>query len=61
MCANCQKHVQKALAGVSGVSEAVVDLAAGKATVTLSADVADKVLMDAVTEAGYTPKDCVVA
>ena len=58
MCGNCQKHVQKALAAVPGVSEAVVDLDAGKATVTLSADVADKVLMDAVTEAGYTPKAC---
>ena len=61
MCANCQKHVQKALAGVPGVSEAVVDLGAGKATVTLSADVADKALMDAVTEAGYTPKAVEVA
>jgi len=61
MCGNCQKHVQKALAGVPGVSEAVVDLQAGKATVTLTADVADKVLMDAVTEAGYTPKACEVA
>ena len=58
MCGNCQKHVQKALAAVPGVSEAVVDLDAGKATVTLSADVADKILMDAVTEAGYTPKAC---
>ncbi len=61
MCGNCQKHVQKALAAVPGVSEAVVDLQAGKATVTLAADVADKVLMDAVTEAGYTPKACEVA
>ena len=26
MCAHCQAHVQKALAGVSGVTEAVVDL-----------------------------------
>ena len=58
MCGNCQKHVQKALAAVPGVSEAVVDLDAGKATVTLSTDVADKILMDAVTEAGYTPKAC---
>ena len=29
-----------------------------KNTVTLSTDVADKILMDAVTEAGYTPKAC---
>ena len=58
MCAHCQAHVQKALAGVEGVTEAVVDLESKKATVTLAQDVADQVLMDAVTEAGYTPVGC---
>ena len=61
MCAHCQAHVQKALAGVEGVSEAVVDLENKKATVTLSQDVTDQVLMDAVTEAGYTPVSCEAA
>ena len=58
MCQHCQAHVQKALAAVDGVSEAVVDLEKKEATVTLSKDVADQVLMDAVTEAGYTPVSC---
>lgn len=58
MCAHCQAHVQKALAGVEGVTEAVVDLESKKATVTLAQDVADQALMDAVTEAGYTPVGC---
>ena len=58
MCAHCQAHVQKALAGVEGVTEAVVDLESKKATVTLARDVADQVLLDAVTEAGYTPVSC---
>ena len=58
MCAHCQAHVQKALAGVEGVTEAVVDLESKKATVTLAQDVADQVLKDAVTEAGYTPVSC---
>ncbi len=58
MCQHCQAHVQKALAGVDGVTEAVVDLEKKEATVTLSKDVADQVLMDAVTEAGYTPVIC---
>ena len=58
MCAHCQAHVQKALAGVEGVTEAVVDLESKEATVTLAQDVADQVLMDAVTEAGYTPVSC---
>ena len=61
MCAHCQMHVKKALEGVDGVTEAVVDLETKKATVTLSKDVADQVLMDAVTEAGYTPLDCTAA
>ena len=58
MCAHCQAHVQKALAGVEGVTEAVVDLESKKATVTLAQDVADQVLLDAVIEAGYTPVGC---
>lgn len=58
MCAHCQAHVQKALAAVEGVTEAVVDLESQKATVTLAQDVADQALMDAVTEAGYTPVSC---
>ena len=60
MCAHCQSHVQKALAAVDGVQEAQVDLENKEATVILSKDVADKLLMDAVTEAGYTPLSCTV-
>lgn len=55
MCNHCTAHVQKALEGISGVSKAEVELESKTATVTLTADVADKVLADAVTEAGYTP------
>ena len=58
MCAHCQARVQKALAGVPGVTEAAVDLAAGTAVVTLAGDVPDAALTGAVTEAGYTPVGC---
>ena len=58
MCAHCQAHVQKALAAVDGVSAADVSLENKEATVTLTKDVDDQVLMDAVTEAGYTPTGC---
>ncbi len=61
MCAHCQAHVQKALAGVDGVSEAVVDLGSKKATVTLSGEVADSALYDAVKEAGYEVTACETA
>ncbi len=54
-CDHCRMHVEKALAAVDGVSKVQVSLADKKADVTLSKDVADKALMDAVTEAGYTP------
>ena len=52
MCAHCQAHVEKALNAIDGVT-AVVDLEAKTATVTLTHDVADDVLKNAVTEVGY--------
>ena len=61
MCAHCQAHVQKALASLEGVTLAEVNLETKQATVTMNAEVADQTLMDAVTEAGYTPVSCTVA
>lgn len=58
MCAHCQMHVQKALAAIDGVSAVDVNLEEKKATVTLAKDVPDQALMDAVTQAGYTPVRC---
>lgn len=58
MCSHCQMHVQKALEAVDGVQEVVVDLEKKEAVVSLSKDVPDETLMNAVTEAGYTPVDC---
>ena len=54
-CGNCVKHVDKALRGVSGVSNVSVDLASNSATVSYDEGVATKVaLVEAVKEAGYT-------
>lgn len=58
MCGHCKMNVEKALAGVEGVTSAVVDLDAKTATVKLANEVADQTLIDAVTEAGYEVKDC---
>lgn len=58
MCMHCQAHVQKALAGVPGVSEAQVSLEEKTATVTLNAPVDNETLMNAVREAGYEPVSC---
>ena len=54
MCPRCEAHVVKALKAIDGVTEAVADHTADKATVTLSAPVEDAVLKSAVEEEGYT-------
>lgn len=59
MCGHCKMHVEKALAAVEGVESAVVDLEKKQATVSLTTEIADQVLIDAVKEAGYEPVDCV--
>ena len=56
MCQHCVAHVKKALEGIEGVEEAVVDLDSNSATAKLSADVADQVLVDAIVDAGYEAK-----
>ena len=56
MCQHCVAHVKKALEGIEGVEEAVVDLDSNSATAKLSADVPDQVLVDAIVDAGYEAK-----
>lgn len=51
MCPRCVAHVEKALGAIPGIT-AVVDLDTGTATVT--GEVENEVLTNAVTEAGYT-------
>lgn len=52
-CNHCKMSVEKALKGISGVEIAEVDLAAKNATITLSGDVNDQDLLNAVNEAGF--------
>ena len=56
MCQHCVAHVKKALEGIEGVEEAVVDLDSNSATAKFSADVPDQVLVDAIVDAGYEAK-----
>ena len=53
MCNNCAKHVREALEKVAGVASVEVDLAAKTASVTLSSDVSDEALKNAVLEQDY--------
>ena len=52
-CGHCKASVEKVLQKIPGVDSAVVDLENRCAEITLSQDVADKVLMDAVNEEGF--------
>ena len=53
MCAHCTGRVEKALSAIDGVSAVEMSLEGKSAKLTLSKDIDDKVLSDAVTEAGY--------
>lgn len=55
MCNHCKMTVEKALSAVPGVTAAAVDLEAKTATVTLSGDVTDAALFDAVKAKGFEP------
>lgn len=54
MCTHCEMHVKNALEALEGVDEAVVDHKSGTAELTLSADVADDMLKQAVDAQGYS-------
>lgn len=53
MCEHCEARVKKALEAVAGVENAAVDHKAGTAVVTLSADVTNDELSNAVTAQDY--------
>ena len=53
MCPHCSGRVKKALEAIEGVIEADVSHERGDAIVTLEKKIADEVLANAVTEAGY--------
>ena len=52
-CPHCVKHVTKALEGLEGVSDVVVDLDAGTAKFSASRDIADSELAAVLDDAGY--------
>ena len=56
MCPRCEAHVVKALTAVDGVESAVASHENNTATVTLSKDVADDVLIKAIIDEGYEVK-----
>ncbi len=59
MCPHCEARVKKALEAIDGVESAVPSHTAGTAVVTLSKDVADEVLKNAVETQDYPVKEII--
>lgn len=55
-CNNCAKHVKNALEDIEGVSEAIVNLEKKNVEVSYQGDIDEKVISDAINEAGYEYK-----
>ena len=53
ICGHCEARVKKAIEALPGVTEAVADHEAGKATITMTEDVANDVLRKAVEDQDY--------
>ncbi len=58
MCPRCKARVEKALNALEGV-QAEANVATKTVDITLTAEVTDKQLVAAVTDAGYTVKSIV--
>ncbi len=56
MCQRCVAHVTKALQGIEGVDSVEVNLKKKTATVSMQTEVADELIVSAITEAGYEVK-----
>ncbi len=54
-CASCVRHVERAIAAVPGVASVSVNLALEKAEI--AGDAAPSAIAQAISDAGYTPKD----
>ena len=53
MCPNCERHVKKALEGVSGIMEATSDHTSGRVVVKHDTPLDEEAMRAAVTDAGY--------
>lgn len=56
MCPRCEAHVVKALSAIDGVESAVASHTESTATVTLSKDIANDILIKAIIDEGYEVK-----
>lgn len=59
-CTHCSKAVEDALKAIDGVSKAKADHEKGTAVVNMKSDVDDKLLIEAVEKAGFTPGEITI-
>lgn len=57
MCNHCSMHVEKALKGIEGVTDAAVNLQNKTAEVSMSKEIADEVFKNIISEEGYEVTD----
>jgi len=53
MCPHCEGRVKRTIEAIEGVEAAVASHTSGTVTVTLSGDVSDKTIIDAISAQGY--------
>ena len=59
-CSHCAKAVEDALSAVEGVSKVKADYEKGTAACSMKKEVDDKLLIDAVEKAGFTPGEITI-
>lgn len=59
-CAHCAKAVEEALSAIDGVSKVKADFQKGTAACSMKKDVDDKLLIEAVEKAGFTPGEITI-
>ena len=59
-CGNCSKAVADALNAVEGVSKVKADHEKGIAVATMKTDVDEKLLIEAIEKAGFTPGEITI-
>ena len=57
MCSHCEMNVKSKLMDIPGVKEASASSLLGKVAVSVTPEVTDQMIKDAITAAGYTVVD----
>ncbi len=59
-CGNCAKAVEKALSEIEGISKVKADHDKNLVTASMKKDVDDKLIIEAIEKAGFTPGEITI-